>query len=276
MPGFSLTVLLLPRAGESTTRSASEILSLLDDTPDTPGWKWSSHAPPPDFSSSAPTPQQTTAPPSGTRRKQAASDPAGFVSAIKHAASALIAAEPELTRLDSIVGDGDCGLTLKAGAEHILRGVEQGQIKGDDVIGSVANIARIVGDSMDGTGGALYSIFFSALAQGLHDSTGATSSLTPGAWSEALRTAYAKLLTYTRARPPSRTLVDPLAAFVQELGQGKDLKTAVDKAAEAAENTKNLEAGAGRAAYVEREKVKGIVDPGAQGVRVILEALART
>jgi dihydroxyacetone kinase len=29
-------------------------------------------------------------------------------------------AEPEITRLDTIAGDGDCGLTLKAGAEGLF------------------------------------------------------------------------------------------------------------------------------------------------------------
>ena len=31
-----------------------------------------------------------------------------------------MAAEEELTRLDRIVGDGDCGQTLKRGAEAVL------------------------------------------------------------------------------------------------------------------------------------------------------------
>lgn len=48
-----------------------------------------------------------------------APDPAGFVSAISRAATALIAAEPEITRQDTIAGDGDAGLTLKVGAEGV-------------------------------------------------------------------------------------------------------------------------------------------------------------
>ena len=138
-------------------------------------------------------------------------------------------AEPELTKLDSIVGDGDCGLTLKSGAEHVLHGIQQGEISGEDVIGSVANIAKIVGDSMDGTGGALYSIFFSALAQGLHDSMSGSASCTSQTWTQGLRIALSKLLTYTRARPPSRTLIDPLVAFVHTLEDGGEFTSAVRK-----------------------------------------------
>ncbi len=39
------------------------------------------------------------------------------MAAIERAANALIAAEPEITKQDTIAGDGDAGLTLKAGAE---------------------------------------------------------------------------------------------------------------------------------------------------------------
>lgn len=42
-----------------------------------------------------------------------------FIVAVKCAAEALIAAEPEITKQDTIAGDGDAGLTLKSGAEGL-------------------------------------------------------------------------------------------------------------------------------------------------------------
>lgn len=51
----------------------------------------------------------------------AAVDSVEFVAAIKRAAEALVAAEPEITRQDTIAGDGDAGLTLKSGAEGSSR-----------------------------------------------------------------------------------------------------------------------------------------------------------
>jgi len=96
-------------------------------------------------------------------------------------------------------------------------------------------------------------------------------------WSRALTAALAKLYTYTRARPPSRTLVDPLAAFVQTFAEDPagGLGAAVGAAAKAAEATKNIEAKAGRSAYVEggRLQEQKIADPGAWGVKVVLESL---
>jgi hypothetical protein len=43
-----------------------------------------------------------------------------FIGAMKSGLEALMRAEPEITQLDTIAGDGDCGLTLKAGAEGLF------------------------------------------------------------------------------------------------------------------------------------------------------------
>jgi triose/dihydroxyacetone kinase / FAD-AMP lyase (cyclizing) len=105
MPGFSITLLLLPTDDEV-------ILSLLDDQPDVPGWKWSSGTPP------LPQSQQVfydnpVAITTAGLEKIAVPKEAEFIDSIKRAAYAVINAEPEITRMDSIAGDGDCGLTLK-------------------------------------------------------------------------------------------------------------------------------------------------------------------
>ncbi|KAG2121181.1 dihydroxyacetone kinase [Suillus cothurnatus] len=271
MPGFSITVLLLPAANDTGTLSADLILSLLDDSTNTPGWKWSSRSVPksPSVSSSLPTATHTKA--WSTSLK--APDVNQFNSAVERACLALITAEPEITRMDSIAGDGDCGLTLKGGATAVLEALSKNSISGNDVLGSVITISRIAEDAMGGTSGALYSIFFSALAQALAKSSSSTA--TQEVWCTALEAALSRLYTYTRARPPSRTLVDPLAAFIGALPSG--LAAAVKAAGEAAEGTKDMEAKAGRSAYVDSVKLKAerVADPGAWGVKVVVEALAQ-
>ena len=75
------------------------------------------------------------------------------------------------------------------------------------------------------------SIFFSALAQALQSSAHeGISTVNPGLWSKALTIALERLYTYTRARPPSRTLVDPLQAFV-ETADGQNLLAGYKRAA---------------------------------------------
>ncbi|EPQ56353.1 dihydroxyacetone kinase [Gloeophyllum trabeum ATCC 11539] len=273
MPGFSLTLLLLPQKDESSAPSTSLILSLLDEKAETPGWRWTSGSVPP---SSIPQPSGSGSSASvlgAGAHRLSAPDPAAFVAAVERACKRVIEEEPEITRMDTIAGDGDCGLTLKAGAEAVLQQIQKGAIKGDDVLGAVIQVSQVAEKEMGGTSGALYSIFFSALAQGLQSSAGSQSTTSDDIWKGAISSALAKLYTYTRARPPSRTLIDPLAAFVQSFPNG--FPAAVKAAAGAADATKDVEAKAGRSAYVEGDRLKKekVPDPGAWGVKAILEGL---
>jgi dihydroxyacetone kinase len=114
MPGFSITLLLLPRANDPVEQS--HLLALLDAKAETPGWKWTSTSAPsfPDEQEAPP-----PAPPSTSKSSSglSSSDPGAFIAAIQRACKAVVDAEPEITRMDTIAGDGDCGLTLKGGAE---------------------------------------------------------------------------------------------------------------------------------------------------------------
>ncbi|KAK7056354.1 hypothetical protein VNI00_002908 [Paramarasmius palmivorus] len=256
MPGFSITLLLLPDSASDP--STSLILSLLDEKTDAPGWKWSSGIPVQPLQEAAAS--TTAGAVIGSKGVAlAAPNPDQFIAGIKKACEALVKEEPEITRMDNIAGDG------------VLGKIADGTISGKDVVGSVIAISQVAEEAMGGTSGALYSIFFSALAQGLTSQSSSTTA-TPQVWTAALKSALAKLYTYTRARPPSRTLVDPLAAFVEG---SADLSRAVQAASAAADHTKDIEAKAGRSAYVEGDRLKEqkVPDPGAWGVKTVLENL---
>jgi dihydroxyacetone kinase len=81
-------------------------------------------------------------------------------------------------------------------------------------------------------------------------------------------------LSDTRARRPSRTLVDPLDAFTDAI-QLMTLEQAIQKAHQAAENTRDLVALAGRSAYLNQEELarRRVPDPGAWGVWRILDGI---
>lgn len=120
MPGFSLTLLLLPSSPSPTMLTIDDpppeeiILSLLDVTTDAPGWKWTSRAPP---SGLPPPPAALTSERAADRvPKVRVQDTEEFSHAVERACNALDRAEPEITRMDTISGDGDCGLTLRTGA----------------------------------------------------------------------------------------------------------------------------------------------------------------
>lgn len=121
MPGFSLTLLLLPRDG-----SSQNIISLLDEPATTPGWTSFPTVPPQGSAQPSPRSEQETSAASTRATRVPAENPKVFDQAIRSACQGIISAEPEITRMDQIGGDGDCGLTLKAGANgqslHPLRG----------------------------------------------------------------------------------------------------------------------------------------------------------
>lgn len=72
--------------------------------------------------------------------------------------------------------------------------------------------------------------------------------------------------------------MDPLDAFVSHFSasKGSDLKGAVEAATKAADETKDLVAKAGRAAYVGQDELKKaqVPDAGAYGVAKMLQGLA--
>jgi len=271
MPGFSLTLLLLPSSSDFAPPS-DVILRSLDASTSAPGWKWNSGAAP-----SAPSAPPAVLPlerDADQGQRVRAPDVNGFERSVERACNALDRAEPEITKMDTVSGDGDCGLTLQTGANAVLALVRAGSISGADVVGALVAVSEVAAEKMGGTSGALYSIFFSALAQALSSSGAGVA--TAENWSRAVSAAREQLYTYTRARPPSRTLVDPLAAFADAFSASpSDLGNAVRKAAEAAEATRDAEARVGRSAYLEGGLLKRerVPDPGAWGVKVILEAL---
>ncbi|KAG8698669.1 Dihydroxyacetone kinase 2 [Ceratobasidium sp. 395] len=266
MPGFSVTLFLLP-SDDQGPATIDVLLELLDAPAKTPAWTWTSTSPPGSI-------KKPTAPSKSESvdvKETGDNVSTQFVDAVRRACEGLIRAEPEITQMDQIVGDGDCGTTLKSGAEAVLGVLGDKKITSSGVVSSVGQISAILSDSMGGTSGALYSIYLSALAQGLQNTS---AEPTRAEYASAASFALDRLYTYTRARPPSRTLIDPLEAFIKSLGdESVGLERAFEAAHLAAENTKNLPARAGRAAYVEAETVKGICDPGAWGVRCLLQGL---
>ncbi|KAL0562584.1 hypothetical protein V5O48_019501, partial [Marasmius crinis-equi] len=99
MPGFSITLLLLP--SESSEPSSDLVLSLLDDKTDAPGWKWSSGIPLQPLKSTNAAAQA----PKTEKGTLSAVDSDRFITSIKKACEALAKEEPEITRMDNIAGD---------------------------------------------------------------------------------------------------------------------------------------------------------------------------
>jgi len=182
----------------------------------------------------------------------------------------LIAAEPDVTKYDTMVGDGDCGLCLKGGAEALLAHIaKEGLSK--DAVRTVSKIAQIVEANMDGTSGALYAIFLNSLARSLSiQSTSTKRQVTAETWAHALQLALKSLGKYTPAQPGDRTLVDALQPFVHTMSETADFSKAIVSAKTGCDRTKGMEASLGRSVYVGGDDWKKCPDPGAYGLVELL------
>ncbi|TVY32926.1 Dihydroxyacetone kinase [Lachnellula subtilissima] len=191
----------------------------------------------------------------------------------------VIAAEPDVTRYDTIVGDGDCGIGLKRGAEGITKGLKTAVLKlisdtklSGDVVVDLSKIIYVVENTMDGTSGALYAIYLNALVHSLRQAS--TGDATPKIWGAALKQASEAFSKYTPAQPGDRTLVDALHPFVETLNSTGDVKKAAEAARKGAEGTKGMKASLGRTVYIGGSGFEQVPDPGAWGLSEFFLGLA--
>ncbi|KFZ04086.1 hypothetical protein V502_10419, partial [Pseudogymnoascus sp. VKM F-4520 (FW-2644)] len=180
--------------------------------------------------------------------------------------------EPQITRYDTIAGDGDCGETLLKGVDSICRAFKKySPGVSTDIVSIFKEIANIIESSMGGTSGAIYAIFFNAMVNNLSSSCSSDSNSKPlgDHIRAALNSGLTELCCYTSAREGHKTLMDALIPFVMTFSAGSTLEAAVIESRKGAENTRKLDAVLGRASYVSKETFEregGIPDPGAMGV----------
>lgn len=103
-------------------------------------------------------------------------------------------------------GDGDCGETVKRGSEAVLAAL--GSLSFGDLGATAKRLALTVGESMGGTSGALYQIFFAAAAVTLNGV--AAEAAGPEDWASALQAGVEAVRRYGLAAVGDRTMVDAL------------------------------------------------------------------
>jgi triose/dihydroxyacetone kinase / FAD-AMP lyase (cyclizing) len=183
--------------------------------------------------------------------------------------------ESLLTQYDTIVGDGDCGITMQRGAKEILQRLENGVIPMNHPVTMFAGIADAVSDSMGGTSGVLIELMMRKISSTLRRA----SSITSLEVATAFQAGVDAVSLYGGAAVGSRTMLDALvpAASSLVLTSGTDLTVASVKARAGANSTASMElASAGRSNYLSAETLKGTPDPGAIAVAIVLEAMSLT
>ncbi|KAI9850269.1 MAG: hypothetical protein M1838_005952 [Thelocarpon superellum] len=270
--GFSITLLKLVDTGLG---KGQQLIDLLDAPAEAVGW--SAPVAPQSWGQKGDIEEDTVmggiddySKPSGFRM-----DPVVAKTALESALKRLIHVEADITHYDDVVGDGDCGVGLTRGAEAVLSVITGDQPLSDDAEVEVNRWARIVETSMDGTSGALYTIFLHSLAHSLREAgeTGLQIG-TAFQWAEALHASLAVLRRYTPAHPGDRTVVDALQPFIEVLQHTGDVKQAAAAAKEGARRTQSMRPSLGRSVYVGGDGWRDVPDPGAHGLSEFLLGFA--
>lgn len=110
--GFSISLLQVPPQGSD----APGVIELLDASAEVVGWSAPIQASTWNAKNTA-TLTDSAGASHETKSSDLKMDAAVAQSALKNALNRVIAAEPDITRYDTVVGDGDCGIGLKRGAE---------------------------------------------------------------------------------------------------------------------------------------------------------------
>lgn len=196
-----------------------------------------------------------------------------MVLVLERVCTSLLGLEEHLNALDRAAGDGDCGTTHSRAARAIQEWLKEGPPPASPAQ-LLSKLSLLLLEKMGGSSGALYGLFLTAAAQPLKAKTDLP------AWSAAMDAGLEAMQKYGKAAPGDRTMLDSLWAAGQELQAWKRpgadlfqiLTKAVKSAEAAAQATKNMEAGAGRASYISSARLEQ-PDPGAVAAAAIFRAI---
>eukprot|EP00943_MAST-04B_sp_MAST-4B-sp1_P007779 g7779.t1 len=187
---------------------------------------------------------------------------------IKNACCKIISAEAELTQLDSVVGDGDCGLTMKKGATAILENIDNLSTKFP--IDLMGELSYIIGKSMGGSSGALLEIMLNAAATSFKEDYDSNETIN---WRKGLMEGVNAASFYGGAKRGYRTCLDSLFPAAEAAVNGGSVQDIITGAKDGANSTANMKPLAGRSSYLKVEQVAGTKDPGAVAASIIIEAI---
>jgi triose/dihydroxyacetone kinase / FAD-AMP lyase (cyclizing) len=183
----------------------------------------------------------------------------------------LAESETLLTEYDTIVGDGDCGITFGRGAREIEARLSSGQISTEHPVTLFSDVADAVSASMGGTSGVLLELMFRKISLSLR-----RGGLPIGAakLSDAFKAGVDAVSFYGGATVGARTMLDALVPAAIALVGTQSLLEAATKARQGADGTANMKvATAGRSNWLSEGSLEGTPDPGAIAVAVVFEAI---
>ncbi|KAI9691432.1 MAG: hypothetical protein M1822_007503 [Bathelium mastoideum] len=274
-PGFSITLGNLSNIARGMDMTSSEVLDLLDAPTSAPAW------PKNGYENARVRQELKFAESQGDEHVDQTEGlniraSQKLAVAVLAACKAALAAEPEITKYDVQMGDGDCGEAVSGVCNAIAAKIDAGLFDQ----GTIFTQLNAIGDAVEDMGGSLGAIisivlaaFTNALRQNVLSKTSAT--LDKATVGKALSPAMENLKLYTGARAGDRTVMDALIPFCDTMQETSNLELAVSAAEEGARATATMKPKFGRASYIGEKDDKNDKppDPGAYAVAVFLRGL---
>lgn len=180
-----------------------------------------------------------------------------------------------LSKLDSVIGDGDHGISISKGFLNAVEKIEQQQPE------NISDLLKLAGNSISviigGVTGPVFGTFFSEMGRSIEADKDFVDLNDLNIMFES---ALEKIMKIGGAKPGDKTMVDALFPAVQVLkessSKGCSIKEAfslmVSAAKKGAESTSNMVAAKGRARYAGERSI-GYEDAGANTIHLIIKAM---
>ncbi|KAG2170077.1 hypothetical protein JADG_009816 [Aureobasidium aubasidani] len=274
-PGFSISLLNISGVARETKMEEDTLYALLDRDTNAPAWPRNSYG---QVRVDSPTQTRASLAHHETVSFGPKLDVATLEGALRSACEAAVAAEPDITKWDIVMGDGDCGEAVEGMCKGVLSQLSSGLVSRHN--GALLPILDEIESGIEeigGTLGAIISILLASWTSDLKNTYRANSSLKfdEHVAGRSAGQALKNLQTYTPARVGGRTVMDTLIPFCETLSEQGDLKAAVTEAVKGADKTEGMPAVYGRATYVgDKISEKDVPrDPGAYAASVFLQGL---
>jgi dihydroxyacetone kinase-like protein len=180
-----------------------------------------------------------------------------------------------LCKLDSVIGDGDHGMTIAKGFDAAMEKIEKTQPA------SISDLLKTTGNSITitigGVAGPIFGSLFSEMGRNIDsDTQSADIKILSSMFSASL----AKIMKLGGAKPGDKTMVDAFYPAVKSLedsaAEGISIKEGLSRMVKAAkagvEATKDMISSKGRSSY-SGERSLGYEDAGANTVYFIIKAI---
>ena len=244
-PGWSISLLNVSGIERETSVSVRTILELLDRDTTAPSWPRNGYK---EIKEVEQTDSKASAAAKAMGGQGPKVNPAILESSLRRACDDAIKAEPDITKWDIQMGDGDCGEAVVGMCQGVLKKLDAGLCKDGLLFHTLDEVSEAV-EEIGGTLGAIVSIVLAAFTTNLRQAyakSDASFQMDAKAAGKAAGSAMQNLMGYTSARQGGRTVMDTLIPFCKTFEEDGDFGKALDAAESGAKSTSGMKASFGR------------------------------